>query len=48
MLWIGTVKGSGPNTLVIWGDLLTMNPGSAAARFWVGMGAGKAAAEIKT
>ena len=41
-------KASGPNTLVIWGDFLTMNPGSAAARFWVGMGAGKAAAEIKT
>jgi len=25
-----------------------MNPGSSAARFWVGMGAGKAEAEIKT
>ncbi|MCX8117008.1 MAG: DUF4410 domain-containing protein [Desulfobacterota bacterium] len=41
-------KARGPNTLVIWGDILTMHPGSAAARFWVGMGAGKAVAEIKT
>jgi hypothetical protein len=41
-------KASGPNTLVIWGDILAMHPGSAAARFWVGMGAGKAVAEIKT
>jgi hypothetical protein len=41
-------KASGPNTLVIWGDILTMHPGSSAARFWVGMGAGKAVAEIKT
>lgn len=41
-------KASGPNTLVIWGDFLTMNPGSSAARFWVGIGAGKAEAEIKT
>ncbi|MBM4308996.1 MAG: DUF4410 domain-containing protein [Deltaproteobacteria bacterium] len=41
-------KVSGPNTLVIWGDILAMHPGSSAARFWVGMGAGKAVAEIKT
>lgn len=41
-------RASGPNTLVIWGDILAMHPGSAAARFWVGMGAGKAVAEIKT
>lgn len=41
-------KASGPNTLIIWGDILAMHPGSSAARFWVGMGAGKAVAEIKT
>lgn len=41
-------KATGPNTLIIWGDILAMHPGSAAARFWVGMGAGKAVAEIKT
>lgn len=41
-------RASGPNTLVIWGDILAMHPGSGAARFWVGMGAGKAVAEIKT
>lgn len=41
-------KASGPKTLVIWGDVLAMHPGSAAARFWVGMGAGKSVAEIKT
>lgn len=41
-------RASGPNTLVIWGDILAMHPGSSAARFWVGMGAGKAVAEIKT
>jgi hypothetical protein len=41
-------KASGPNTLVIWGDILAMHPGSGAARFWIGMGAGKAVAEIKT
>jgi hypothetical protein len=26
-------KASGSNTLIVWGDFLTMNPGSAAARF---------------
>ena len=41
-------KVSGPKTLVIWGDILAMHPGSGAARFWVGMGAGKAVVEIKT
>jgi len=41
-------RASGPHTLLIWGDILTMHPGSSAARFWVGMGAGKAVAEIKT
>lgn len=41
-------KASGPRTLVLWGDMVAMHPGSAAARFWVGMGAGKAVAEIKT
>ncbi len=41
-------KAQGSNTLVIWGDVLAMHPGSAAARFWVGMGAGKAVVEIKT
>jgi hypothetical protein len=41
-------KITGPRTLVIWGDILAMHPGSAAARFWVGMGAGKAVVEIKT
>ncbi len=41
-------KASGPNTLVVWGDIITMHPGSTAARMLVGMGAGKAVAEIKT
>jgi hypothetical protein len=41
-------KASGLKTLVIWGDILTMDPGSAAKRFWIGFGAGKAVAEIKT
>ena len=41
-------KASGHKTLVIWGDIVAMHPGSGAARFWVGMGAGKAVAEIKT
>lgn len=41
-------KAFGPNTLIIWGDILTMHPGSSAARFWIGMGAGKAVAEVKT
>ncbi len=40
-------KASGPKTLVIWGDILTMHPGSTAKRL-VGFGAGKAVAEIKT
>jgi len=41
-------KASGPKTLVIWGDVITMHPGSTAARVLVGFGAGKAVAEIKT
>lgn len=41
-------KASGPKTLVIWGDILTMHPGSTAKRMFVGLGAGKAVAEIKT
>jgi hypothetical protein len=41
-------KASGPNTLVLWGDIIAMHPGSTAARMLVGMGAGKAVAEIKT
>lgn len=41
-------KASGPKTLVIWGDVLTMYPGSSAKRFWVGFTAGKAVAEIKS
>jgi len=41
-------KASGPKTLVVWGDILTMHPGSTAARVTVGFGAGKAVAEIKT
>ena len=41
-------KATGPNTLLIWGDVLTMHPGSTAARALVGFGAGKAVAEIKT
>ena len=41
-------KATGPKTLVIWGDVITMHPGSTAARMLVGMGAGKAVAEIKT
>jgi hypothetical protein len=41
-------KASGPKTLVLSGDILTMHPGSTAARFVVGFGAGKAVAEIKT
>ena len=41
-------KASGPKTLVVWGDVIAMHPGSTAARVFVGMGAGKAVAEIKT
>jgi len=41
-------KATGPKTLVIWEDVITMHPGSTAARMLVGMGAGKAVAEIKT
>jgi hypothetical protein len=41
-------KATGPKTLVIWGDVITMHPGSTAAGMLVGMGAGKAVAEIKT
>ncbi len=41
-------RASGPNSLIISGDFLALHPGSASARFWVGMGAGKAVVEIKT
>jgi hypothetical protein len=41
-------KASEPKTLIIWGDVIGMHPGSTAARVFVGMGAGKAVAEIKT
>lgn len=41
-------KATGPKTLVIWGDVIAMHPGSTAARMLVGFGAGKAVAEIKT
>jgi hypothetical protein len=41
-------KVSEPKTLIIWGDVIAMHPGSTAARVFVGMGAGKAVAEIKT
>ena len=41
-------KATGPKTLVIWGDVIAMHPGSTAARSLVGFGAGKAVAEIKT
>ena len=41
-------KATGPKSLVIWGDVIAMHPGSTAARTLVGFGAGKAVAEIKT
>jgi hypothetical protein len=42
------LKATGSKTLVIWGDVIIMHPGSTAARMFVSMGAGKAVAEIKT
>jgi hypothetical protein len=41
-------KAKGPRTLVIWGDIITMHPGSTAKRMLVGFGSGRAVAEIKT
>lgn len=41
-------KATGPKTLVIWGDVITMHPGSTAKRILVGFGSGRAVAEIKT
>ena len=38
--------GSGPNALRIEGEVVECNPGSRAARYWVGFGAGKAGAAV--
>ncbi|MFC1883454.1 DUF4410 domain-containing protein [Thermodesulfobacteriota bacterium] len=38
--------GQGPNALRIEGEVVECNPGSRAARYWVGYGAGKAGAGV--
>jgi hypothetical protein len=38
--------GSGPNALRIEGEIVECNPGSRAARYWVGYGAGRAGAGV--
>lgn len=40
-------KGSGSGTLIIRGKVVTMDPGSKAARYWAGFGAGAAKAKIE-
>jgi hypothetical protein len=40
-------QGVGPNTLVLKSELVELNPGSAAARWAVGFGAGRAAVGIR-
>lgn len=38
--------GKGEGTLIVRGKVLTMDPGSRAARYWAGFGAGAARAEV--
>lgn len=40
-------KGGGEKTLLVRGRVLTMDPGSRAARYWAGFGAGAARAEVE-
>jgi hypothetical protein len=42
----GAGKEAGPGTLVVRGKVTTMDPGSKAARYWGGFGAGAARTEI--
>ena len=43
---VALTKSTSPSALKVVGEIVTCNPGSRAARYWVGMGAGKAVGAV--